>query len=59
MQFGQGVNTQSLTQLVTQKSGSSLQAFERVLYTSRIIDQRREKDFGSTFPELKEWYDSL
>jgi len=22
-------------------------------------DQRREKDFGSTFPELKEWYNSL
>ncbi|WP_353480095.1 twitch domain-containing radical SAM protein [Haliscomenobacter sp.] len=22
-------------------------------------DQRRDKDFGSTFPELKEWYNSL
>jgi hypothetical protein len=22
-------------------------------------DQRRSKDFGITFPELKEWYDSI
>ena len=29
----------------------------RQFYTQ--YDQRRSKDFGSTFPELKEWYDSL
>jgi len=29
----------------------------RQFYTQ--YDQRRGKDFGATFPELKEWYDSL
>ncbi len=45
MQFGQGVNAQPLTQLITQKSRGSLQAFECVLHGCRIINERGEEDF--------------
>ncbi len=45
MQFGQSVDAQPLTQLITQKSRGSLQAFECVLYSRRVIDQRGEEDF--------------
>ena len=44
MQFRKGMNAQSLTQLITQKSGSGLQAFECVLQSGWVIDQRGEKN---------------
>ena len=44
MQFRKGMNAQSLTQLITQKSGSGLQAFECVLHSGWVIDQRGEKN---------------
>ena len=44
MQFRKGMNRQSLTQLITQKSGSGLQTFECALYSGRIINERGEKN---------------
>ena len=46
VQFRQRMNTQSLTQLITQKAGSSLKAFKCVLYSGRIINERGEEDFS-------------